>query len=298
MKYRGSFISIACVLSLSACSTTAEKVEPMPKLPEVPSYAHVSHPQGYDLTDIKMMFYSKLAPKPEDMKGCDAEMLKLRTATTSVDEISQGARELVLKDPVKYHWCFYAKILEINEAIKSPNVYWGERQKMVLETYLTMVPIARAFKLEYGDIRYLRAATRQYKQMSEWVFFRKLELTPEGTQELMDDVSNPFSLWKKPELAETSVLEKYGMSKSEPNPMGLPMPEERTPAALKVDEAKLPQPVAPLVDTAPAAPAALPKVDEVAPTAAAPAAVPAPTAAQPERLPAQEPVAPAVAPSP
>lgn len=235
----------ALTVVLGACSSV-EIVEPMPKLPEVPTYAHVAHPQGYDLTDIKLMFYSKMAPKPQDMKSCDAEMLQLRSLTTSIDEVAQGARELVIKDPVKYHWCFYSKLIEVHESLKDTDVYWSEKQKRVMEAYLAIVPIARAFKQEYGDVRYLRAANRHYRQMSQWVFYRKVELTPEGTQELMDDVANPFSLWKKNDVAaDGSVLEKYGIARTEPNPMGLPMPEERAPAALPVPEGVAPvQPAA------------------------------------------------------
>lgn len=264
----------------AGCSST-EIVEPLPKLPEVPTYAHVAHPQGYDLTDIRLMFYSKLAPKPEDMKGCEAEMLQLRSLTTSIDEVATGARELVIKDPVKYHWCFYAKMLEVYDSLKSNDTFWSEKQKKMMEVYLTLVPIARAFKIEYGDVRYLRAASRQYKQMSEWVFYRKLDLTPDGTQELMEDVSNPFSLWKKPEVAQDSVLEKYGISRSEPSPMGLPQPEERSPAALKLSN--------PALEAAPGAQTAAP----MSPVATAPLAEPVPTV--PSRV--EEPVS-NVVPSP
>lgn len=299
-KYKLSLWSVSILTALvTGCSTT-EVVEPLPKLPEVPNYAHVAHPQGYDLTDIRLMFYSKLAPKPEDMKGCGDEMVKLRTMTTSIDEIATGARELVLKDPVKYHWCFYAKMIEVYDSLKSTDTYWSEKQKKVMEVYLTLVPIARAFKVEYGDVRYLRVANRQYKQMSEWVFYRKVDLTPEGTEELMEDVSSPFSLWKKPEIASESVLEKYGIARTEPSPMGLAMPEDRAPAALKPVEAPTSAPVAPSSEIAPQASTAAP----VAPAATSPIVptpVTAPVApAEMVRAPAESipPVAAAPAPAP
>lgn len=278
-----SLLTVSFLTALiSGCSTT-EVVEPLPKLPEVPNYAHVAHPQGYDLTDIRLMFYSKLAPKPEDMKGCGDEMLKLRSLTTSIDEVASGARELVLKDPVKYHWCFYAKMLEVYDSLKSTETYWSEKQKKVMEVYLTLVPIARAFKVEYGDVRYLRVANRQYKQMSEWVFYRKVDLTPEGTEEMMEDVSNPFSLWKKPEMASESVLEKYGIARTEPSPMGLAMPEERAPASLT--PAQVPPTSAPIApsDITPQASSAAP----VAPVASAPIAPVAVAPAEMVRAPAE-----------
>ncbi|MCM0605041.1 MAG: hypothetical protein KA715_03050 [Xanthomonadaceae bacterium] len=282
---RLSLVIVNSLAVLTAGCSSTEIIEPLPKLPEVPTYAHVAHPQGYDLTDIRLLFYSKLSPKPDALNGCESEMLKLRTLTTSIDEITGGARELVIKDPVKYHWCFYAKMLEVYDSLKSNETFWLEKQKRLMEIYLTLVPIARAFKVEYGDVRYLRAASRQYKQMSEWVFYRKLDTTPDGTMELMEDVSNPFSLWKKPEMAQDSVLEKYGISKSEPSPMGLPMPEERAPAALKL--------MNPTTENAPSAQLAAPS----APVATAPITAPILNESSLPKAPVEEPVS-DVVPSP
>ncbi len=38
-------------------------------------------------------------------------------------------------------------------------------------------------------------AVRKYQKMSEWIFFRKVELTPAGTAELVQP-TNPFGLWR------------------------------------------------------------------------------------------------------
>lgn len=205
------FALIVGALAGSACST--QVVEPLPALPETPAYTQVPHPSGYDIADLRLVFQSASAPRAEEaekLKACDEPFKKILDQTRSRDEIGAAARELVTADPVFYHWCFYGKILEVN-AYVAENASWNERQKKVLDTYLYLVPLARAFNIEFHDSRYLRWVTKQYADLSQWVFFRKVELGKEATLELLDSVNNPFALWRKPTSAENSVLEKYGI---------------------------------------------------------------------------------------
>ena len=50
-------------------------------------------------------------------------------------------------EPVKYHWCFYGKLLELEEKLKT-EPYVDVRQDRVLKTYQFLVPIAKAFAEE------------------------------------------------------------------------------------------------------------------------------------------------------
>lgn len=206
-----ALLGLGVSLFLQGCST--QVLEPLPALPETPAYTQVPHPSGFDIADARMIFSSPLAPKPEErekLKTCDAGFHKVLEQTRSRDELSAAARELVTSDPVFYHWCFYTKLLEVNDYV-TDTASWSDRQKKVLSTYLFLVPLARSFKIEFHDSRYLRWATKQYRDLSEWVFFRKLELGSDATMELLDGVNNPFALWRKPTPAEKSVLEKYGI---------------------------------------------------------------------------------------
>ena len=61
--------------------------------------------------------------------------------------------------------------------------------------------------------RYLRFAVSHYRRMSEWVFYRKLELTPQATSELVE-AANPFGVYRTPAEA-ASILEKYNLRAKE-----------------------------------------------------------------------------------
>jgi hypothetical protein len=153
------------------------------------------------------------------LKDCDGDFKKLAALTPSHDEIKAGVRELVAADPVKYHWCFYSKVLELNGFLKNDTSYVDERQKRALDAYNFLVPVARGFMAEFQDSRYLRYSVTHYRRLSEWIFFRKLEMTPQATSELVD-AANPFGLYRAP-VETMSVLEKYSIPKSEPAPSGV-----------------------------------------------------------------------------
>lgn len=211
------------VFTVGACTTT--EVSPLPELPpSPPSYSKVPHPLAYDMGDIIAIFTEKDAPTLESLASCDADFIKFKSMTNNPEDIRQGARELIRQDPVKYHWCFYGKILTLDEQLKK-DVYLDERQKDVLDAFSFLTPIARAYQLEFQDSRYLRWAIHRYRRLSEWVFYRKLELTPEITSELVV-ATNPFHLWREPAEAKKTMLEKYGFISPSPSPSPLPQTVE------------------------------------------------------------------------
>jgi hypothetical protein len=235
------------------CTTAEVAPQPAPVSMLPPPYVQVPHPAGYDLADLRAIFTDRTAPKPDDLKGCEEDLKKLKTLTQSDDEITQGTRELIRRDPVRYHWCFYGKILQLEADLKSES-YLDERQKKVLDTYGFLTPVGRAFIQEYHDSRYMRWAVRHYKQISEWVFYRKLELTPQATSDLVE-ASNPFGLLREP-AGPVPVLEKYNIAR----------PADTIPATVPVGTAQAVQPAQP-VDPAPAE--RLPAAESVTTTPAA-----------------------------
>jgi hypothetical protein len=208
---------ITCVGILAACSSTPkvaqESALPI-SAPIAPAFLEVPHPQGYDLADIRAMFLDAKAPTADALKDCDQAYLKLAALTQSAEERALGAREFVKADPVTYHWCFYGKILELEDKIKS-DAYIDEKQGDVLKTYGFLVPVARGFLSEYKDSRYLRWAVKHYRVLSDVVFYRRLELTPEMTSEMVT-ATDPFPADAIP--ANQSVLSKYKITPAESAP--------------------------------------------------------------------------------
>jgi len=211
---RGLSIFVFSVGILAACSTTpkvADEHAASPISPPIPDFLEVSHPTGYGLADVKAIFLDSKAPSTDSLKGCDQNYMKLSSLTPSEEERLLGARELVRTDPVSYHWCFYGKILELEDKVKTDS-YIDQKQTDVLKAYAFLVPIARGFLSEYKDSRYLRWAVKHYRNVSDAVFYRRLEMTPEMTSELVL-AFDPFP--SNPVLEITSVLAKYKIVNSE-----------------------------------------------------------------------------------
>jgi hypothetical protein len=166
---------------------------------------------GLQIGDVLALFAEPGAPKreSEEMKTCAADYVALEKRTKSKDELKQGILELVRKEPIRYHWCFYSKILELENELRHAQML-DDRQRDVVTAYRFLAPLSRAFYREFHDSRYLRWAVAYYRRASELAFYRRVETSPSLTKELVgsgadDDASRGIS-----EKA-TSVLEKYGI---------------------------------------------------------------------------------------
>ncbi len=204
---RLKFVGVALLVGVGCSSIQTDPIGPLPQLP--PEYVQVPHPDGLDRADLIAIFTDLKAPSPEQVMNCDADFILLRKRTNSKEEQQTGARELVKRDPLKYHWCFYGKLLALDDKLKN-DVYLDEKQKDVLTTYVFLTPIARAFMQEFADTRYMRWAVNRYKRLSEYVFYRRLEMTPRSTEELAS-ASSPFGAVRPNNESATSVLTKYGI---------------------------------------------------------------------------------------
>ncbi len=194
--------SFCCITS--GCTTTPVGLI---KLPSPPEYIQVPHPAGMDLGDISALFLDEKAPKDvEFSKDCDANFRKIQSLTLSFQERIEGVRELVRRNPIYYHWCFYSKVLELEKKMNS-EAFVDEKQKEILTIYEFLTPVARSFLSDFHDSRYLRWAVNRYQQLSDWIFCRKLELNPSGTMDMVQP-TQPLGLYRiSPE--SPSVLEKY-----------------------------------------------------------------------------------------
>lgn len=236
--------TLAWMLQMEGCSTSEVHAPPI-GIP--PAYTQVPHPQGNSSSDIKALFLGNQAPDADVIsKDCDKDFRKLIGLTQSINERTEGIRELVKQDPVTYHWCFYGKMLTLETEVKK-DTFIDEKQKIVLDGYEFLVPIAKAFSAQYHDTRYLRIALNRYKKLSEWLFYRRLDLTPEGTVELVQP-ENPFGVWRENE-GGYAILDKYHLSKPAADPAA---PANSTPAsvapvplptALETPSVALPQPL-------------------------------------------------------
>lgn len=211
----GFFASLLGALLFSTCST--QQVTPLATMPEVPVYLGVTHPSGYTLGDLEAVLYSGNIPKGEDLSKCDEPYQKLKERTQSHPEIRQGIKELVIQNPVKYHWCFYYKIRELQDAlVQESNL--RARQARLLDMYSFLVPIAQSFREEYQDTRYWRWAIVHYTQMSEWLFDRPLQPGKEWEELLAQGWKTPETYFQQTPRQETGILQKYGIQQEPQEP--------------------------------------------------------------------------------
>src|SRR4051812_16624608 len=152
MKARPRQICLALRLTgglalLGSCSTGTTVSPPAPPTAQVaaaPEYLGLPHPTGYGVSDVRALFRDPHALEPAKIRACDQDFQRLLALTRSHEEIDRAMRELVVKSPVLYHWCFYGKILELDDALRA-DAYIDEKQKQVVDAYRFLVPVAHAF---------------------------------------------------------------------------------------------------------------------------------------------------------
>jgi hypothetical protein len=188
---------------------------------EPPAYVQVDHPLGYTLSDIRAMFTDPKAPVLETLSNCGAEFEKLIKGVEVPEVLVHRTRTLVRSDPVGYHFCFYSKVLKIEDGLKDPAKFMLDRQKLILKEFSFLAPVARAFQAEFQDSRYLRWAIQQYQTLSHSVLHRRVEPTPVLTAELMEMSRHPSYLARPtdrfPSRTPSAVTQE--------NPADLPTPE-------------------------------------------------------------------------
>ncbi len=204
------------------------------------------HPVGLDYADLREIFFYPGAPKIAELNHCDKDINQLASLTSAKNEFQKGVRELVHADPQAYHWCFYGKLLGLVQDLRGDD-YIDQKQKRTVETFQILVPVARALMEEVQDSRYLRWTVRSYQRLSEWVFYRRLELSPLGTSEMIG-LGPDYVTERRENLSDESVIERYGIkpaparepaqSETQPafeppspsTPQEVPVPSEATPA--------------------------------------------------------------------
>jgi hypothetical protein len=142
----------ACV-SISA-QKRAELVQETLKMP---------HPKEFTQESLKELLFDHSAPKAilgEFADRCDEDFKDL------------GASKLIKIDAERMHWCFYAKIFQLESNLQK-DTRWNVRQKKAHAAFDFLTPIARAFAEANHDSRYLDWEKMISHKFAAWVFFKK-----------------------------------------------------------------------------------------------------------------------------
>jgi len=182
-------------------------------------YQDRPHPKGLKIGDIMDIFTDKRAPSLESLKKCDLQFVQFSTK----EAVSKDARKLwasgfVKNDPYLTHWCFYTRLMLVVNSIFQESETWAYSDNLIQE-FMYLAPIARAFLDWHGDIQYLFFSIRQYSILHEKIFREKVELTPEMTSFLVRYYGGKYKrpikqnflpdFTKKPKLQKTDIVSEF-----------------------------------------------------------------------------------------
>lgn len=186
--------AMVLTLFLSGCATggpSAEETDPsdiVDAQTRAPEWTALPHPTSSAVGSIEQLLQDRVwtSIRPEGFEEkCDQAISELRTHASNEAEFKAGLKELINKHVTYYHYCFYEKLNALEIRLKTED-YIEDRQAVVLKTYRTLTPLARAFMENWRESRYLRVASERYQKLSPRVFFRKVEPSAETTRQLVD----------------------------------------------------------------------------------------------------------------
>lgn len=216
-NFKSLFWLSVLMASLSACSSlprqqdSKEVDDEMALDAEKTSEAEavkIEHPQNFSMAALDKMFQkANVLPQSESLKTCDQDFRKALPLAKEKSKQLDLAKELIHLDPQHYHFCFYQQIKNLEES-KIKNL--EERQKMVIETYEFLAPIARAFLETYGDSRYLSWAVKEYQQINPVVFYRRVNESEELSASLAKKLGDEVNL-RSPKEVDIDQLHEWGL---------------------------------------------------------------------------------------
>ena len=124
------------------------------------------HPDGFNISDVRALFTSPGSPQLDTQLNCDFDYYAESTIARNREELFMALPEHVKSDPDKYHWCFYAKILLLEDDLSRDTLYVDEKMKLITKRYPFLVHIARIFLADFDDPRYLEFANHNYKRLN------------------------------------------------------------------------------------------------------------------------------------
>ena len=136
----------------------------------------LQHPDGLKVEDLHKLFANIGAPNFGSLEKCDFDYQVERTLAHSSEELITAFRVHVQNDAEKYHWCFYAKLLELDESLKKEG-FLEDKQKRILSAFSFITHLAKVFQIEREDTHYLRAAVFTYRELNRSHFFRDMKMT-------------------------------------------------------------------------------------------------------------------------
>ena len=170
----------------------------------------LKHPDDPSISSLEGLFAEKTSPlwSKETSDKCSEPLRAIHDRTESVGELENGLTELVAANPAFFHWCFYGKLLELEQSL-AQETFVLDRQALVVRTFKYLAPLSKAFLRVTLDSRYYRYSIRRYQELAERVFFRKIEVLPEVTERLLRQAQAENA---NRAAVETDVLKRRNVS--------------------------------------------------------------------------------------
>jgi hypothetical protein len=163
------------VLLLQGCSGGAVRPEGDVAENQKPPVRR-EHPASIQESDLIALFTDPKVPTGDVLERCDFEYHVEKSLSKGKQKLFFALPKYVQADPLRYHWCFYYRTQQLVTRVVDANT------ALVYVEFLA--DLARIFKADFDDSRYLTHVIQVYRELSRREFFTPLRLSSETIQEL------------------------------------------------------------------------------------------------------------------
>jgi hypothetical protein len=162
---------LVCVVFLGCSSAPKQKSIAFNEDLNGQDLSKIAHPKNFEIETLKQFF--KLESTPRGLLGefadmCDEDFKRSMASDGTARELKDLAHEFVKTNPVKMHWCFYSKLVRLDEVLTGDSS-WAERQNAALKAYEFLSPVANAFNKIHQESRYKKWTNHYYSKINDWV---------------------------------------------------------------------------------------------------------------------------------
>jgi len=158
-----------CLVFCTSCSSVqiseSEEADAEPQLADLSYRARILHPDSPEIESVRALFAKEGVPDRTYLNKCDFDYRVETMLARSVEELLTTLPEHVRSNPEKYHWCFYSKMLDLEEKLTEMSSQGPAAQrKYLLNQYRFFIYLARVFEVDLDEPRYLDFARMNYKR--------------------------------------------------------------------------------------------------------------------------------------
>lgn len=183
------------------------------------------HPKNSTAWAVQALLAASQLPPASILQECRDRILSIGKEASNEGSLMQSARSLealTMAAPERFHWCFYASVVELDANLERIGVSQDQRAEMFFVHMQGLWPLAMALDRHFKVTTYFSYLRSRYLQISKDYFARDLDVFGNPIIQESEKPAGRFVDQPKedPVSVESSPSQPVEIESTAPNPEG------------------------------------------------------------------------------